>query len=386
MFEKNKKYLKILLIYIIFTAIMTLIGCVAFSVIPHSVKFGHINPVKQNWINVFLRWDALNYANVAAMGYGVFSPGNYAFFPLYPALIWILTKMTTIPYFYSSLIISRLCFLGALLMLYKITDEEFGEKIALRSVICLMFFPGAFYFLSAYTESLSLLFVLCIFFYCKHKKWLLACVFAMLFSALKQVGIVMGIIILLEYLRAVDFKLKNIRPNILWVGLIPVGLVSYMIYLHVVKGNFLYFSYCEPVYYYRELQFPGVAFFNSIKMLAKTLYYGPYQTLDQIVVLKSYVLELFMTVADVAMIVQIFRKLDKRYFIYSLLIIIIPFCTGVGNDGLCGMLRYSILLFPMYFIAAKLLEKKNFKIAYISVGIILNCILMGLFACWYWVA
>ena len=380
------RYIEILLIYLAFTVIMTLVGYVSFRLIPHAANYAHLNPVKQNWLNVFLRWDAMHYTKIAALGYGVYSPGNYAFFPLYPAMISLLTTVTGIPYAYSGLVISRLCFLGAVLLLYKFAEEEFGEKIALRSVICLMVFPGSFFFLSAYTESVSLLFVICVFFFCRRKNWLFASVFAMLFASLRQVGILIGLIILLEYLRNIDYKVKRIRPDILWLCLIPVGLFSYMIYLYVQKGDPFYFSYCENLFYYRRIQIPGVAFFTSIKSLVQTISDGAYKTLDQIVLLKSYILELSVTLFDFAVIISIFRKLDRRYFIYCILIIVIPFCSGVGSVGLTGMMRYSILLFPIYFVIAKLLDNNKFRLIYVSVGAILNCVLMGLFSCWYWVA
>ena len=91
---------------------MTIAGYAAFRMIPWAPDYGHINPVKQNWLNVFLRWDAIHYANIAGMGYGVYSQGNYAFFPLYPVLIWCLSAATVMQFAVSGIIISNL-FLAA---------------------------------------------------------------------------------------------------------------------------------------------------------------------------------------------------------------------------------------------------------------------------------
>lgn len=93
-----------------------------------------------------------------------------------------------------------------------------------------------------------------------------------------------------------------------------------------------------------------------------------------------------MTLAVGAILVGVFRKLDIRYFIYCVMMIIVPFCSSVGNEGLCGMVRYSILLFPLYFAAAMLFDRKSFKLIYITIGATFNIFFMGLFACWYWVA
>lgn len=380
-----REYFKIILLYVSFTVVLTLVGYAAFRIIPWASNYGHINPVKQNWLNVFLRWDAIHYTSIAAMGYGVYSPGNYAFFPLYPLLIWCLTTVTKIPFAFSGLIISRLGFLAALIMLYKLAKEEYGETLAMRAVVCMLLFPGSFFFLSAYTESLSLLFALCAFFFCRRKNWLAASLIVMLFGALKQIGVLIGLIVLIEYLRDADFKLKNIRPNILWLCFIPLGIFAYMAYLYSVKGDPLYFSFCEQ-FYQRHIDLPGIPLYTSLKNLLKAVYHGSYHTLEQLLLFKSYVLEVFMTLSVGALLVCVFRKLDKRYFIYSVLMIITAFCSSVGNEGLCGMMRYSIVLFPLYFVAAMLFDRKSFRFVYIAIGTIFNILFMGLFACWYWVA
>lgn len=262
--KKNifREYLKIILLYVTFTVVMTLVGYAAFRIIPWASEYGHINPVKQNWINVFLRWDAIHYINIASRGYGVYSPGNYAFFPLYPVLIWCLSTVTKIPFAFSGLIIPRLSFLAAIIMLYRLAKEEYGDALAFRIVVCMILFPGSFFFLSAYTESLSLLLALCTFFFCRRKNWLAASLIVMLFGALKQIGVLLGLFVLLEYLRQADLKLKNIRPNILWLCFIPVGLFAYMVYLYAVKENPFYFSFCEQ-FYQRHIEFPGIPLYTS---------------------------------------------------------------------------------------------------------------------------
>jgi hypothetical protein len=383
--NRYRRYIRIILLYTVFSLVMTLAGYAAFRTIPWAPDYGHINPVKHNWLNVFLRWDAIHYANIAGMGYGVYSQGNYAFFPLYPVLIWCLSAATGMQFAVSGIIISRFGFLAAVIMLYELARNEFGEKLAERSVICLFVFPGSFFFLSAYTESLSLLLAVCTFLFCRRKKWLAASLTVMLFGALKQIGVVLGLIVLLEYLRQADNKLKNIRPDILWLCFIPLGLFSYMAYLWLVKGDPLYFLGCEQ-YYQRRLELPGIPIYTSAVNTVGALRCGLYKTLEQQLRLKSYILEIFMSVSAGGLLVYVFRRLDRHYFIYCVIMIIIPFSTAVGTEGLCGMMRYAVVLFPLYFAAAHLFERKSFKYAYLTIGSILNVVFMSLFACWYWVA
>ena len=55
-------------------------------------------------------------------------------------------------------------------------------------------------------------------------------------------------------------SLKNIRPDILWLCFIPMGLFSYMAYLWLVKGDPLYFSGCEQFYQRRSWNCPAYRF------------------------------------------------------------------------------------------------------------------------------
>ena len=70
--NRYRRYIRIILLYTVFNIVMTIAGYAAFRMIPWAPDYGHINPVKQNWLNVFLRWDAIHYANIAGMGYGVY--------------------------------------------------------------------------------------------------------------------------------------------------------------------------------------------------------------------------------------------------------------------------------------------------------------------------
>ena len=56
----------------------------------------------------------------------------------------------------AALLVSNLAFLGALLALFALTADAFGERIARRAIVVTALFPTAFFFLAPYTESLFL--------------------------------------------------------------------------------------------------------------------------------------------------------------------------------------------------------------------------------------
>jgi hypothetical protein len=104
---------------------------------------------------VWLRWDALHYFHIAQEGYN--SAVVSAFFPLYPLLGratgWLLGGDELA----GLLLVSRLAFLFALVMLYRMTAEKFGDEVATFAVLFTALYPMGVYWFAPYPLSLALL-------------------------------------------------------------------------------------------------------------------------------------------------------------------------------------------------------------------------------------
>ena len=109
-------------------------------------------------------WDAGWYISIARDGYDVSAQAavqhNYAFFPLLPLLMRLLVGAGHPPsdYGLAGTAISHLAFLGALIVLYRLTVAVFRDRdMARRTVWIVAVSPWSFVFSLAYTESLFLL-------------------------------------------------------------------------------------------------------------------------------------------------------------------------------------------------------------------------------------
>src|SRR5579884_4108804 len=98
------------------------------------------------------RWDAVNYATIASQGYPQLEYA--AFFPLFPALEQLLSDLTHRDPLLSGMLIANLAFLGALIVLYRLTETEFDRATASRAIFYLSVFPTALFFFAGYNESL----------------------------------------------------------------------------------------------------------------------------------------------------------------------------------------------------------------------------------------
>ena len=108
-------------------------------------------------LEVWNRWDTGHYLSIALKGY---NPDNEsaAFFPLYPLLIRYLEPLLPGGGLSAALIISHAACLAALTVLFRLVEDVLGEANARRTVTYLMAYPFAFFLVTAYNESVFLLF------------------------------------------------------------------------------------------------------------------------------------------------------------------------------------------------------------------------------------
>ena len=106
-------------------------------------------------------WDGFWYLSIAQYGYDpTIAHGNTpAFFPLYPLTVSAAEKVLPFSYAVTGVIVSNLLFLPALMVLYRLTRERFGDGVARRTITYLSISPLSFVFSMVYTESLALLLI-----------------------------------------------------------------------------------------------------------------------------------------------------------------------------------------------------------------------------------
>lgn len=378
--KQLKQYKRIFILFIVMNILYTVIGYTAWRVFPHNKLFGTISITDIKILDIFTRWDGMHYNSIACDGYGVYNENNIAFFPLFPLIIRILYKLSGIRPVYWGLAVSRICFLIALIVLYDLIRQDYDEKISYRTLLYLVIFPASFYFISLYTESLFLLLILLSFKYGRKGKWLTASLFAMLSTAVRSVGIFMLPVLLTEYLYKNKWKVKSLYPAITVITVIPLGLLAFMGYLYFKEGDPLAFKYAQKAYS-RHLCLPGVPILMSFKNLLQNL-----SDKGDLILIFQFFREFFTGLMFFTLMFFSYKKIRPSYWIYAFLVFILPFSTAVGNEGLSGMPRYVLIIFPFFLILSKFGSNKKFHYAYISASFLTGILLTGFFSCWYWVA
>lgn len=202
------------------------------------------------------RWDSGWYLKIAETGY---NEKSAAFFPLYPLLIHLLQQIGVDPAG-AGILISNFSLWGAMTVFYRLASMDFEPRTARRALWYLALFPTAFYFSAIYTESLYLFLVLLTFYFARIRKWLGVGVAGMLAAATRNMGIFLLLPVLWEYRQAGAGKIKK---DILFLGLIPLGLLLFMEYLKLRLGNPLAFLDAQQ-YWYRSFAWPWSSFVQVV--------------------------------------------------------------------------------------------------------------------------
>lgn len=157
-------------------------------------------PATQGWHNAIdgtERQDAVWYLRLADEGWAT-DDASAAFFPLYPITVRAVAWVLPVDDLIAALLVSNVAFLLALLALFALTAEAFGDRVARRAIVVAAIFPTAFFFLAPYTESLFLLLSILAFREARHDRWGRVAVFGALAALTRSVGVLLVPALLVE--------------------------------------------------------------------------------------------------------------------------------------------------------------------------------------------
>ena len=206
-------------------------------------------------------WDGRWFLLIAHRGYA--APASPAFYPLYPALIWVAGHATA-DFLLGGLLVSWICFAGAAYLLYRLVADDFGPRIGALSVVFLSIAPTSFYFQAVYSESLFLLLVLASFRCAQKRHWLLAGTMGLLACLTRATGAVLVLPLAIMYLQARQWRWQRVRADALTVLLPFAGFGFYALYLWRAYGDPLLMIHAER-HWHRRFSDPLVTIVSGTR-------------------------------------------------------------------------------------------------------------------------
>ncbi|MEK6977867.1 MAG: hypothetical protein AABX40_05630 [Candidatus Hydrothermarchaeota archaeon] len=329
-------------------------------------EFNLLSP--QLFLTVWANWDGGWYLPIVTEGY---SGAYFSFFPLYPLMTGAVNYVIGNPVL-SGMIVSNASFLISLIFLNKFITEEFGRSIASKAILYLSIFPTALFFNSVYSESTYLMFLILGFYYAKRGNWLYSGIFGFFCSLTRLAGVSLSIPVLYLYVKKRDRGSNFVSKDLLYISLIPLGLVTYLLYQYIATGNPLQFI---DIYKNRGylVSLPYVSIKNAVGLVL--IGTKPVQT-------KVYLtLELLFTAFFFFMLILALKHLEFSYPLLMITQILFP----LSSSSLEGMKRFILVIFPMYIILAKIGQNKNYDLIITLSSLGMLVLYTVLFVNWYWV-
>lgn len=360
---------RLVLLFLVTRLTLTAIGLVSRALVPGPVQ--RFMPVGVGtefstlpFLDLWGEWDSAWYLSVAQDGYqaeplfGQYA--NYAFFPLFPflsrAVGWLFGNV-----FVGSLVVANVTLLVACVFLYRLVHLDHDVATARRTVKYLFAAPPAFFLSAALSESLYLALVIMCFYFARTRRWWLVGISGFLLTLSRGPGILAAVPLAWIYLSQRGLSLRRVRPDVLWLAGLPAGIALFMWVNHQVTGDALAFSRIQATAWGHELQNPLTALWRAMS------------TGD--IFDRSNAWYMF---GVLLVTIAFLRKLGVAYGTFALLSVLFALAYGPPFNAL---LRYSVVIFPLYIVLARFTESRpTLDQGIVVAGALLQGFLMSVWA------
>jgi hypothetical protein len=267
---------------------------------------------------------------------------NWAFFPLWPALVKAVSALGPSPML-AGLLLANACFVAAMVLLYRLMRLDQTPTVARRTVWIALAFPSAYFTMRPGPESLFLLLVVAAFLAARREDrlgWTLAAGL----GAGAALTRVQGVLIVLPLLWMYVSQYRRSRADrFSWLalGAIPLALLAFAYYLYTLTGEPLTMLRVQEAWDAR-LAIPFSEAFAYLRDPVLTDYYEWNLAVVSVPVSIAAVAILVLTARD--------RGIRPEYTLYAALLLLVV----VARTNTSAAFRYLLPAFPFFLTGARL--------------------------------
>lgn len=356
-------------------------------------------------VNPMRQWDGLWYRLVAVEGYeGV--PHKAAFWPLFPWTMRWLGDLTNISYETAGYIIANVCFIVALVLLYRLLTIDFDPRVASTAVWAIALFPTAVFFNAVYTESPFLLLLVGALLAARIQRWWLAGILAALAALTRSYGMFLVLPFAVLYWEQYGGEFRKRPAQAIAIAMPLLGPAFFSWRLHKIQGNWdawrdvqeswarysawpwqtLRWSFSQsPTGAERNIR--DGADWSWLRQLAddpdwNLITSSPWRRLTA----DSDTLELVCTLLFIVLAIIGLRILPLYQTVYLLPGLLVPLFQPSYVHSLMSMPRFGLTLFPLFAVIGVLLNGRKFTPVIGVLSAALLILLTIQFSQWYWVS
>jgi hypothetical protein len=335
----RRRELRMIGIVVSIKALVFLFGIQSYQVLQNQRV---LDP--RGWLEIWNRWDALNYQKLAQFGYsatGELKP-LLVFYPLYPWTVRLFAFVTR-DYLVSAFIVSTLASLITVIVLQRLVELDYSKELAQRAVWFLFIFPTSYFLHIGYTESLFLMLAISCVFAARKQRWLLAGSFGALTCLTRANGLVLLPVLAVEAAHQY-WTTRRWQWQWLWIGVAAFGFVGYLLLNRYVTGDAFAFTSLMQQFFNKSLASPLTGIDNAIGSMSRSPSEAEMIGTQEV---------LFIALGLVCTIVSWF-KLRPAYSVWMtgnwLLFVSVSFALSVP--------RYTLTMFPIYILFAMLARRR----------------------------
>jgi hypothetical protein len=341
-----------------------------------------IAPETNLFLSVWQRFDTNWYLEIARDGY--VDAGSKVYFPLYPLLIRLVSALVGNAML-AALLVSNVALIGALAMLYRLSEALFGATSARRAVAYWLVFPTAFFLFAAYTESLFLFLVLAAFDCARRDRWILAALFGALAALTRLQGVLLVVPLAVVGFR---FQVSGSRLEVQ-----SSRITQYAIrHTQYAIRNMQYAILLIPLATFAFLAYTNLALLASYEGELHARFVLPWENLAAALALivdgrASFVdgLNLLTTLGFGALLIAVWRALPREYAVYALLMYLAPLFRMTTLQPLVSMDRYVLAIFPAFIWLGARGQNAGVNRAIVYLSFPLQLYSSAQFVLWGWV-
>ena len=343
------------------------------------------------------RWDSVWFMAIASGGYG--DGAREAFFPLYPLLV----RVAGVP-LGSALVggaLASTALLGAaLVLLHRLVALDHDRAVARNAVLVTALFPMSFFFSAVYSESLFLALSIGAVYAARRERWAWAGALGALAATTRSAGALLLVPLAMIYLwdagRPSLRTRRPLRPDVAWLGLVPLGLATYCGFLALGGHDALAPFHAQEVWF-RSFAGPfGGAWDGVVAGVqgARQLLSGARDPVfytaaggDPFLVARHNIELLVWLALALVAVAGVLRRLPAAYGAYVVAALALPLSYPVGPQPLMSLPRFVAVLFPLAIWLAVWMTGRVLRERLVVFGFALAlAVYTGIFATWHWVA
>lgn len=393
------------------------------------------------------RWDAAWYLTIAHYGYlpelGPFTAQRAAFFPLYPLLIWAVS-LVGMAGALAGVLVSLVALLAALYALHRLITLELSagyllpsmaqtlrEKISDRRVARLAlasmaFGPMAFFLSADYSESLYLALSIGVFLQARRGRWMWVGVLGGLAAATRSTGVLLVLPAaalyllgprtdrepdravcaataahttparLLAWARRLLTRRYALRADVLWLALIPAGLVAFMAWFWLAGGEPMAPFHAQALWG-RQFAGPFVASWDAARAAFEgarqllsgqsTHLYFPLEGKSTFIEAGHNIMLFTFFALAIPLSIGVLRRLPLAYGLYTIAALALPLSYPVSTQPLMSIPRFILVLFPLnMWLGGYMATRRRTTIAVLAISVLALVFFTAQFSTWHWVA